>query len=113
MPAGKVQKLLSVRAQPSSLDMPVGDETTPLGAFLKVDAPSPEDLAVGRDLQTRLTRRLAPLSPRERDVIRLRYGIGTDHEHTHEEIGRRFTVSRERIRQIEAEAMRKLRRASA
>jgi RNA polymerase primary sigma factor len=65
------------------------------------------------DLQTRVRRRLARLSPRERNVISLRYGIGTDRKHTLEEICRRFSLSRERIRQIEAQAMKKLQRPRA
>jgi RNA polymerase sigma factor (sigma-70 family) len=83
----------------------------PLSAFLKPGAPTPEEQALARDLQSRVRRHLLRLSDREREVICLRYGIGTDHEHTLEEIGRRYSVSRERIRQVEAAAMKKLRRA--
>jgi RNA polymerase primary sigma factor len=108
MPPGKVQFLLRARKRPYSLEMPVADET-PLGAFLELEAPTPEDLTLARDLQSRVRRYLAQLSERERTVICLRYGIGTDREHTLEEISRRLSLSRERIRQIEAEAMRKLR----
>lgn len=108
MPAHKVQFLLRARTTPYSLDMPVGDDT-PLGAFLKLEAPTPEDLTLARDRQSRVRRYLARLSDRERNIICLRYGIGTDREYSLEEISHRFSLSRERVRQIEAEAMKKLR----
>jgi RNA polymerase primary sigma factor len=110
LPADKVQLLLRARPIPYSLDMPVGlvGDDTPLGALLEVEAPTPEELTLARDLQSRVTGHLAQLSRREREVICLRYGIGTDREHTLEEISRRFALSRERIRQIEADAMKKL-----
>ena len=110
MPADKVQFLLKAKHTPYSLDMPVGDET-PLGAFVKLEAPTPEELTLARDAQWRARRFLAPLSERERTIICLRYGIGADREYTLQEISRRFALSRERIRQIEADAMKKLRRA--
>jgi RNA polymerase primary sigma factor len=108
LPLDKVQFLLRSRTAPYSLDMPVADDT-PLGAFLTLEAPSPEDLTLARDMRSRVRRYLSQLTDREREIICLRYGIGTDQEHSLEEIGRRFSLSRERIRQIEAEAIRKLR----
>ncbi|MGE5246122.1 MAG: RNA polymerase sigma factor RpoD/SigA [Betaproteobacteria bacterium] len=104
----KVEFLLRARAEPYSLDMPVGEET-PLADFLTLEGPSPEELTLGRDLQTRIRGYLGKLSDRERDIIKLRYGIGTGREHSLEEISRRYALSRERIRQIETSAMRKLR----
>jgi RNA polymerase primary sigma factor len=108
MPVKKVQFLLRAQTIPYSLEMPVADDTT-LGAFLEIEAPTPEEQTLARDLQSRVRRYLDQLSERERDIICLRYGIGVDREHTFEEISRRFSLSRERIRQIEAEAMKKLR----
>ncbi len=110
LPVNKVQFLLRAKQIPASLEMPMGDET-PLGALLSLEAPSPEEMAISRDVQSQIARRLAPLSEREREVICLRYGIGTDREYTLEEISRRFAVTGERIRQIEAGAMKKLRSA--
>jgi RNA polymerase primary sigma factor len=109
IPIDKLQFLLRAKTKPYSLETPVGEET-PLGAFLELEAPTPEEQTLARDLQSGVRRHLARLTGRERDVICLRYGIGTDHEHTLDEIGRRYSVSRERIRQIAAEAMKKLRR---
>jgi RNA polymerase primary sigma factor len=112
MPPDKVQFLLRAKTTPYSLEMPVGPlgGDTSLGAVLELEAPSPEALTLARDLQSRVRGYLTQLSERERDVICLRYGIGVDREYTLEEISRRFSLSRERIRQIEAEAMKKLRR---
>ena len=108
LPVDKVQFLLRAKKTPYSLDMQVGEET-PLGAFLKLDAPSPEDLTVQRDALARVRHYLAQLSERDREIICLRYGIGTDREHSLKEIGERFSLTRERIRQIESAAMTKLR----
>jgi RNA polymerase primary sigma factor len=72
-------------------------------------AQSPEDAALSRDLATEVERAMEPLTDREREVMRLRYGLGTPREHTLEEIGRRLSLTRERIRQIEARAVRKMR----
>jgi RNA polymerase primary sigma factor len=109
LPVDKVQFLLRIRPTPYSLDMLVGEET-PLGAFLKLDAPTPEDLAVARDRHSRVRRYLSRLSEREREIISLRYGLSGDRAHSLEEIGQRLALSRERVRQIEAQAMKKLRR---
>jgi RNA polymerase primary sigma factor len=108
MPADRTQFLLRARKQPYSLEMPIGEESA-LGELLKHEAPSPEEVVLSRDLRAQVRRRLAPLTAREREILCLRFGIGTDREHTLEEISRRFSLSRERIRQIEAGAMKKLR----
>jgi RNA polymerase primary sigma factor len=108
MPVDRTQFLLRARKQPYSLEMPIGEESA-LGELLKHEAPSPEEVVLSRDLRAQVRRRLAPLTAREREILCLRFGIGTDREHTLEEISRRFSLSRERIRQIEAGAMRKLR----
>jgi RNA polymerase primary sigma factor len=110
LPAEKVGRLLAAPVPTASLDAPVGDGT-PLGALLAFEAPSPEEVAVRRDLQRRLARQLEPLTPREREIVRLRYGIGGAREHSYAEIGRRFGVSRERIRQLEAAILTKIRAA--
>ena len=110
IPVDKVRFLLRVQKTPYSLEMLVGDET-PLGAMLELEAPSPEDMVLTRDLESQVRRRLAPLSEREREIICLRYGIGMNREYSLAEISRRFDLSRERIRQIEAQAMKKLRGA--
>jgi RNA polymerase primary sigma factor len=110
LPVPKVQFLLRAKTKPYSLETPVA-EATPLGAFLRLEAPTPEEQVLARDLQSRVGRHLARLSDRERDIICLRYGIGTDHQHTLDEISRRYSVTRERIRQIEQRAMAKLRRS--
>jgi RNA polymerase primary sigma factor len=95
---------------PASLETPIGEETV-LGAFVPdMTTPSPEAVVLKRDMRRQAKRALAPLSPRERQVVRLRYGLGTDHEHTLEEVGRILAVTRERARQIEARALDKLRR---
>jgi RNA polymerase primary sigma factor len=109
LPPDKVEFLQRARALPYSLDTLVGEET-PLGAFLELEAPTPEELTLARDLQSRVRRYLEALPERERQVLCLRYGIGTDREHTLEEISQYFSLSRERIRQIEAEAMKRLRK---
>jgi RNA polymerase primary sigma factor len=108
LPLDKVEFLLRARAHPYSLEMPVGEELS-LGALLELEAPTPEEVTLGKDLQSRVAGYLGELSPRERDVICLRYGIGTEREHSFQEIARQYSLSRERIRQIEAAAMRKLR----
>src|SRR6267142_1157038 len=93
--------------------MKVGDEEgTELGELLRdTSVRTPEESALEADLDNEVARALAPLSDREREVLRLRYGLGTDREYTLEEIGRRMSVTRERVRQIEARALQKLRAA--
>jgi RNA polymerase sigma factor (sigma-70 family) len=115
MPAEKVRLLVEASRVPTSLDMPTGDEEeTALRAFVADHAvESPEDEAMRHELAERLEETLAPLDTREREVVRLRFGLGTDHEHTLAEIARRLSVSRERVRQIESRAMAKLRPRSA
>jgi RNA polymerase primary sigma factor len=106
-------KILSVRAiprQPVSLDMPLGDEadTTLADVVEDTAALSPVDAAMQAGLRQAVGEALDSLSPREAKVLRMRFGIDTLREHTLEEVGNRFDVSRERIRQIESKAIRKL-----
>jgi RNA polymerase primary sigma factor len=112
LPLGKLELLLDVARQPASLDAPIqsGDEETRLGDLLKdVTVGSPEDAAIRGDMADQIEHVLEPLTNREKEVLRLRYGLGTDREYTLEEIGRRLSVTRERVRQIEARALTKLR----
>jgi RNA polymerase primary sigma factor len=113
MPASKVRLLLDARKTPCSLDMTIGGaESTQLGALLRdASVRTPEDVAVETDAAREVARALEPLSDREQEVLRLRYGLGTDRAHTLEEIGRHLSVTRERVRQIESRALEKLRRA--
>ena len=113
MPTAKVRMLLDARKTPYSLDMKVGeDDNTELGALLPdTSIRTPEESAIQGDVSNELERALAPLSDRERQVLRLRFGLGTDREHTLEEIGRQLSVTRERVRQIESKALQKLRGA--
>jgi RNA polymerase nonessential primary-like sigma factor len=86
------------------------DDATELGEVLRdTTVRSPEDTAIESDLANEVERALAPLSDREREVLRLRYGLGADREYTLEEIGRRLSVTRERVRQIESRALQKVR----
>jgi RNA polymerase primary sigma factor len=113
LPLGKLELLLDVARQPASLDAPIqsGDEETRLGDLLKdVTAGSPEEAAIRGDMADQIEHVLDPLTDREKEVLRLRYGLGTDREYTLEEIGRRLSVTRERVRQIEARALTKLRK---
>jgi RNA polymerase primary sigma factor len=110
MPADKVDFLMRSGRTPYSLETPLAEDLS-LGEVLKADAPSPEDVTIRRDLGRKVRRAMAPLSPREQQIIRLRYGIGADRPETLDEISRRFALSRERIRQIEMSAMRKMRAA--
>ncbi len=114
MPVAKVELLLEASRHPASLETPVGDdEETPLGHFLHdASTRSPEETAIRSELAEEVERAMAPLTDREREVLRLRYGLGADHELTLEEIGRRLSLTRERVRQIEAKAIAKLRSAS-
>ena len=112
LPLGKLELLLDAARQPASLDAPIqaGEEETRLGDLLKdKTAGSPEDAAIRGDMAEQIEQVLEPLTDREKEVLRLRYGLGMDREHTLEEIGRRLSVTRERIRQIEARALAKLR----
>jgi RNA polymerase primary sigma factor len=111
MPVSKVRLLLDAQKTPYSLEMKVGeDEGTELGDMLRDRTiRSPEDTALESDLSNEVERTLAPLSDREKEVLRLRYGLGADREYTLEEIGRRMSVTRERVRQIESRALQKLR----
>jgi RNA polymerase sigma factor (sigma-70 family) len=111
----KVRLLMEASRLPTSLDMPAGeDEETALRDFVTNHAvESPEDEAMRHEMADRIEQTLAPLDTREREVLRLRFGLGTDHEHTLAEIARRLSISRERVRQIEARAMTKLRPAPA
>ena len=115
MSADKIRLLVEAARTPSSLDMPAGeDEESALREFVANNAvESPEDEAMRNEMAERIEQTLAPLDTREREVLRLRFGLGTDHEHTLAEIARRLSVSRERVRQIEARAMAKLRPRSA
>ena len=111
LPLGKVQLLLEASKSPASLEAPVGeDEETRLGDMVKdVAAESPEEAAMRNQMAEEVERAMAPLTEREREVMRLRYGLGTDREHTLEEVGRRLFITRERVRQIEAKALAKMR----
>ena len=111
IPASKVLLLLDAQKTPYSLEMKIGeDEGSELGEILRDrSAQSPEDAAIQSGLAEEVERALAPLSDREKEVLRLRYGLGTDREYTLEEIGRRLSVTRERVRQIESRALQKVR----
>ena len=115
MPPNKVRLLMEAARAPTSLDVPVGeDEKAAVRDFVKSQtAESPEDEAIRHEAADRVESTLAPLDLREQEVLRLRYGLGTDQEHTLAEIARRLSLSRERVRQIEARAMAKLRATAA
>lgn len=112
MPVEKVREILVLTRQPLSLETPVGsEEESTLGDFVEdVDSESPMDSSLINELQARTAAALATLTPKEEQIIRLRFGIGHKSEHTLEEVGHVFNVTRERIRQIEANALKKLRR---
>jgi RNA polymerase primary sigma factor len=114
MPLEKVRKVLKIAKEPISLETPIGDEKgSPLGDFIEdKDAMLPIDAAIQSNLRETTTRVLAALTPREERILRLRFGIGMNTDHTLEEVGRQFSVTRERIRQIEAKALRKLKHPS-
>ncbi len=114
MPVTKVQKILAIAREPLSLETPMGEEgNSHLGDLIEdQNAIRPIDAAIQSNLRNSTTRVLASLSAREERVLRMRYGIGMNGEHTLEEIGRQFSVTRERIRQIEAKALRKLKHPS-
>jgi RNA polymerase primary sigma factor len=114
MPLEKVRKVLKIAKEPISLETPIGDEEdSHLGDFLEdKNAVMPIDAAIQSNLRETTTRVLATLTPREERVLRMRFGIGMNTDHTLEEVGQQFSVTRERIRQIEAKALRKLKHPS-
>ncbi len=114
MPLEKVRKVLKIAKEPISLETPVGDEEdSHLGDFIEdKNALLPIDAAIQSNLRETTTRVLATLTPREERVLRMRFGIGMNTDHTLEEVGQQFSVTRERIRQIEAKALRKLKHPS-
>ncbi len=114
MPLEKVRKVLKIAKEPISLETPVGDEEdSHLGDFIEdKNALLPIDAAIQANLRDTTTRVLASLTPREERVLRMRFGIGMNTDHTLEEVGQQFSVTRERIRQIEAKALRKLKHPS-
>jgi RNA polymerase primary sigma factor len=114
MPLEKVRKALKTVKEPLSLETPVGDEEeSRLGAFIEdQSAILPIDAAIQSNLRETTTRVLASLTPREERILRMRFGIGMNSDHTLEEVGHKFSVTRERIRQIEAKALRKLKHPS-
>jgi RNA polymerase primary sigma factor len=111
MPVGKVQLLLDASRSPASLETPVGeDEETRLGDLVRDSATrTPEETAMRNQMALEVERAMAALTDREKEVMRLRYGLGTDREHTLEEVGRRLFLTRERVRQIEVKALAKMR----
>ncbi|MBU0729489.1 MAG: sigma-70 family RNA polymerase sigma factor [Proteobacteria bacterium] len=113
LPMDKILAILEASREPISLETPVGDDDSTLGDFLEnQESVSPYEAVKNQELADRVTGILATLSPREEKIIRLRFGIGEDAEFTLEEIGKRFNVSRERIRQIEKKALNRLRHSS-
>jgi RNA polymerase primary sigma factor len=109
VPAKKVRLILESSRKPLSLETPIGEDSE-LGDFLEdKSTSSPNDLLLNQDLKVQVERALDKLSSKEKEILRLRFGIGDEGEHTLEEVGKRFAVTRERIRQIEAKALRKLR----
>ncbi|MEM9279609.1 MAG: RNA polymerase sigma factor RpoD [Pseudomonadota bacterium] len=114
MPLEKVRKVMKIAKEPISLETPIGDEEdSHLGDFIEdKNAVLPIDAAIQANLRETTTRVLASLTPREERVLRMRFGIGMNTDHTLEEVGQQFSVTRERIRQIEAKALRKLKHPS-
>ncbi|MEM8689639.1 MAG: RNA polymerase sigma factor RpoD, partial [Pseudomonadota bacterium] len=114
MPLEKVRKVMKIAKEPISLETPIGDEEdSHLGDFIEdKNAILPIDAAIQSNLRETTTRVLASLTPREERVLRMRFGIGMNTDHTLEEVGQQFSVTRERIRQIEAKALRKLKHPS-
>jgi RNA polymerase primary sigma factor len=114
MPLDKVRKVMKIAKEPISLETPIGDEEdSQLGDFIEdKNAMLPLESAIQGNLKETTTRVLASLTPREERVLRMRFGIGVNTDHTLEEVGQQFSVTRERIRQIEAKALRKLKHPS-
>ncbi|MBU1628064.1 RNA polymerase sigma factor RpoD [bacterium] len=114
MPPSKVRKILKIAQEPISLETPIGEEKdSHLGDFIEdKDILSPSEAVISVNLKEQVQKVLETLSEREEKVLRMRFGIGTGHEHTLEEVGEHFNVTRERIRQIEAKALRKIRHPS-
>ncbi len=114
MPLEKVRRVLKIAKEPLSLETPIGDEeNSHLGDFIEdKNTILPIDAAIQSNLRETATRTLASLTPREERIIRMRFGIGMNKDHTLEEVGQQFSVTRERIRQIEAKALRKLKHPS-
>ena len=114
MPLDKVRKVLKIAKEPISLETPIGDEEdNSLGDFIEdMNAIQPLEAAIQSNLRETTTRVLASLTAREERVLRMRFGIGMNTDHTLEEVGQQFSVTRERIRQIEAKALRKLKHPS-
>ncbi len=111
IPLSKVRKILKIAQEPISLETPVGEEEeSHLGDFIEDSgAISPDEAVINISMKDHTAAVLGTLTPREEQIIRLRFGIGAGNEHTLEEVGQRFSLTRERIRQIEAKALRKLR----
>jgi len=114
MPEGKVRKVLKIAKEPLSMETPIGDdENAHLGDFIADQGlHSPVDSATSDGLNETTESVLAALTPREANILKMRFGIGMNSDHTLEEVGAQFGVTRERIRQIEAKALRKLRHPS-
>jgi RNA polymerase primary sigma factor len=114
LPLDKVRKVLKIAKEPISLETPIGEEEdSHLGDFIEdKSAVSPSEAVISMNLAEQTRRVLATLTPREEKVLRMRFGIGEKSDHTLEEVGQDFEVTRERIRQIEAKALRKLRHPS-
>jgi RNA polymerase primary sigma factor len=114
MPLEKVRGVLKLTKEPLSIETPIGDEEGgSLGDLIEdKGAVQPIDAAIQSNLRETTTRVLASLTPREERILRMRFGIGMNEDHTLEEVGQQFTVTRERIRQIEAKALRKLKHPS-
>jgi RNA polymerase primary sigma factor len=114
MPVDRVRKVQKIAKEPISLETPIGDEEdSHLGDFIEdKNAVLPIDAAIQTSLRETTTRVLATLSAREERIVRMRFGIGMNDDHTLQEVSRQFSVSRERIRQIEAKALRKLKHPS-